>query len=171
MIGITGHTAGLGKALFERFSPDAVGFSRANGYDISCQADREEIVRCSSECGVFINNAHSGFHQVDLLYAIHAAWQTQNKTIINISSNSGDGIKPFPHKYAIQKSALDKASEQLSRQGACRILNLRPGYINTDRVKEIDQPKIPVEDIVDLIDTLLKLPAHMHVSNITVLPR
>lgn len=173
MISITGHTSGLGKALFDRYHPSAIGFSRANGYDISDADSRKLIAAGSSDCLVFVNNAHCGFHQIDMLYEMHAAWQDLDRLIVNISSNSGDGIKPFPHRYAVQKSALDKASQQLSRLSSpCRVINIRPGYMDTPRVKDIvDQPKLELDQVVDVIAYLLSIPANICPAEITLLPR
>lgn len=170
---ITGHTSGIGEALFKRYSPAAVGFSRSNGFDISDAACRAAIVDMSSQCDVFINNAHDGFHQVDLLYDMQEAWKNTDRLIINISSNSGDGIKRTPHRYAVCKSALDKAAEQLSRiDGSCRIATIRPGYVDTPRVKHVaDQPKVSVDSIVRCVDMLIEWPADSMINNITILPR
>ena len=40
---ITGHTAGVGKAMYEHFQAkgwEVIGMSRANGYDISIEQTR-----------------------------------------------------------------------------------------------------------------------------------
>ena len=42
MIGITGHTAGIAKYIFDRFN--CIGFSRSNGYDIDKEEDRLRII-------------------------------------------------------------------------------------------------------------------------------
>ena len=56
---ITGHTSGIGKAIAELCRTKGyqwIGFSRGTGYDIS--EDCDKIVNESSDCDVFINNAH-----------------------------------------------------------------------------------------------------------------
>jgi hypothetical protein len=93
---ITGHKGGLGKALFDHFKAKSFvvsGFSRTNGYDISAASCREQLVQNISECDLFINNAHSGWGQVELLYSVFEIWNNKPKHIINIGSNSGDGTK------------------------------------------------------------------------------
>lgn len=173
MIGITGHTKGLGKAIFETISGDFIGFSRSNGYDITDPKSREEIVKQSIDCDVFINNAYDQFGQVNLLYDLHMAWKNTDKLIINVSSNSSDGIKKFEHIYAVQKSALDKAAEQLANiPGSCRITNLKPGYIDTKSVEHVkDHPKISIESMVDLVEFLINSSPSFTISSMTVLPR
>ena len=64
---ITGTRRGLGQAL----------------------ADYLECVNSLEECDIFINCKHDGFSQVELLYEAAKL----NKRIINIGSNSPDGIK------------------------------------------------------------------------------
>ena len=45
-IALTGHSKGLGKALFEFLSQkhEITGFSRSNGYDIKSPFDRKSII-------------------------------------------------------------------------------------------------------------------------------
>ena len=60
IIGITGHTKGLGKAIYDtlKASHTIIGFSRTNGYNIQSP---NKIIDCLKDCDVFINNeARSG---------------------------------------------------------------------------------------------------------------
>src|SRR6056300_135190 len=92
------------------------------------------------ECDVFINCKHNNFEQVELLYkAAHL-----NKRIINISSNSGDGIKSVPWPYSVQKAALDKANEQLYYQGI-DTTSVRFGYFDSPRVQHVSDAKMSIE--------------------------
>lgn len=57
-IGITGHTSGLGKALFDNYQSlghECIGFSRTNGYNIVDNFD--EIAAMAETLDLFINNA------------------------------------------------------------------------------------------------------------------
>jgi hypothetical protein len=66
-VGITGHTKGLGKFLFDYYKSQnhsVIGFSRSTGYDVS--TDIEKIVSESNDLDLFINNAYSGTKQADL---------------------------------------------------------------------------------------------------------
>ena len=170
-LAITGHTSGLGHALYERFSP-AIGFSRSNGYNIAAPDDRARIVSAAADCDVFINNAYAGIAQVDLLYEIYAAWRDTDRLIVNISSNSGDGIKTRPHIYAVHKTALDKASQQLSYQkSSVRICNLRFGWLDTPRVSAVNEAKISLVDAGDMIDTIIKQSTSGMITDLTMLPK
>ena len=116
------------------------------------------------ECDVFINCKHEGFLQVDLLYQAAQL----NKRIINISSNSGDGIKKTPWIYAVQKSALDKANEQLFYQGVDTTA-IRFGYFDSPRVSHINESKMSIDYCVSIIDWILAQPHR--VKEITVCPK
>jgi len=138
---ITGTRRGLGKALEEKYG------------------------NCGSleECDVFINCKHIGFDQV---YSLYEAADL-NKRIINISSNSGDGIKNKPHVYAIEKNALDKANEQLYYQGI-DTTSVRFGWIDTPRVQGVEEQKMSVEYCISVIDWILQQPHK--VKEITITP-
>ena len=171
MIAVTGHTSGLGRALFERFSP-ALGFSRSNGFDIADPSARARIIGAAAQCDVFINNAYSDTAQVDMLYELYASWADSHKLIINISSNSADGIKSRPHPYASHKAALDKASQQLSYQkSGLRVCNLRFGWLDTPRKAEVTESKISMTDACDVIDHVMRSSATMMYTELTILPK
>jgi len=138
---ITGTRRGLGKALEIKYG------------------------NCDSleDCDVFINCKHDGFNQVYMLY--EAA--NLNKRIINISSNSGDGIKKKPHVYAVEKNALDKANEQLYYQGI-NTTNVRFGWFDSERVADVKEEKMSLEYCVSVIDWILQQPHK--VKEVTITP-
>lgn len=170
-LAVTGHTSGLGQAIYQLY-PSSVGFSRSNGYDISNADDRARIINQSSQCDVFVNNAYAGNAQIDLLYELFANWHDSDRFIINISSNSGDGIKPDPNRYAVYKSALDKASQQLTyRKSRCKICNLRFGWLDTPRVAHVTDAKISMADACDVVQMVLSGSASGMITEMTVLPK
>lgn len=138
---ITGAKRGLGKALSTKYG------------------------NCNSleECDVFINCKHDGFSQVELLYKAAEL----SKQIICIGSNSPDNDKRKPHKYAVEKAALDKANDQLYYQGV-RTTNVRFGYFDSPRVEHVNAPKMPIEYCVSVIDWILSQP--YRIKDITVTP-
>ena len=128
---ITGTKRGLGKALLECLP----------------------TVNSLKDCDIFINCKHDGFKQVELLY--EAA--NLNKRIINIGSNSPDENKKNPHIYQIEKSALDKANDQLFYQGVNTTI-LRCGYFDTERVAHIDKPKMDLDYVVETVLWIIRQP-------------
>ena len=166
---ITGHTSGLGKALtqYEDIKDNYIGFSRSTGYDISDLNCRKQIIEEANNCQIFINNAYNGFAQTDLLYELFDVWKDRDKFIINISSNTTDGVKLFPHLYSAHKHSLEKAGEQLANSFyPCMVTTLKYGYLGTERILEKNPvPKcIPlnhavrfIEHAIDLMDDNIRL--------------
>tara|TARA_B100000287_G_scaffold247581_1_gene232727 strand:- start:253 stop:687 length:435 start_codon:yes stop_codon:yes gene_type:complete len=138
---ITGTRRGIGQAL-------------ANYFD---------CVDSLEECDIFINCKHDGFSQVELLYKAAEL----NKKIINIGSNSPDGNKKYPHIYAVQKSALDKANEQLFYQGVDTCV-VRFGRVDTPRVRNVDGKKMSIDYACQVIIWILRQPHR--VKELTVCP-
>jgi len=134
---ITGHTAGIGKRLYERLSPSAIGFSTSTGYDITKIADRRRIIEESRDCDVFINNATCGFGQTLLFLELFGAWKDQNKTIINVGSRVAE-IKLLSRdrhdllKYQAEKLILKEMTNRVS--GVCRIEYRYFGYVGTEKI-------------------------------------
>ena len=85
---ITGHTQGIGLALANLLTPNYIGFSSRNGYDITVKENRETIILQSADCDVFINNAYADFNQVTLLYELFKIWKGSDKIIVNIGSST-----------------------------------------------------------------------------------
>jgi short-subunit dehydrogenase len=92
-ISITGHTAGIGQALYNLYSSqehEVLGFSRATGYNIARAEDRKRIVYDSQDSDIFFNNAHDwygdNFAEAILFEELWQSWQGKKKIIVNISS-------------------------------------------------------------------------------------
>ena len=79
---VTGHTQGLGKGIFDRLSPNCLGFSKSTGYDITNRSDRYKIIDEGKDCDVFINNATQDLGQTQLLIELFYTWKDLDKTII-----------------------------------------------------------------------------------------
>ena len=56
MIGITGHTKGLGQHLFNQFQKNnhVKGFSRSNGFDIKNPNHRQKIYEQIEDCDILL---------------------------------------------------------------------------------------------------------------------
>ena len=112
-IAITGHSKGLGEALFEFLSQKhkIIGFCRSNGYDIKSPSDRKKIIKESKDCDIFINLVHNYYHQTDLLLELHQSWKGLQKYIINIGTSVVDdenfGLSDYQmSEYKVQKTTL-----------------------------------------------------------------
>ena len=185
-IAVTGHTSGIGKAIYDLLveqGHEVVGFSRQTGFDLlklkTNDTDKEEIVKFAmslNDYDIFINNACYEFMQVELLYALYNEWKKFDKTIINIGSVSGDKSKGEPHEYQIHKVALDKACQQLETMGKCKVVNVRPGWVDTPAIKPykkyigIGIRPLDPKYIAEVISQIINLPRHIHIKNISIEP-
>ncbi|MBV36227.1 MAG: hypothetical protein CMP47_12385 [Rickettsiales bacterium] len=138
---ITGHTRGLGAELAKLY-PDHIGFSLSQGYDIGDYDCRHRIVQECADVDIIFNNAHSGFYQVDLLYQLYEKYRNTDKIIVNISSNSPETSIHRPHKYSVEKMALDVATMQLKSHARCRIVVAKPGLFESNRSLHIEGEKM-----------------------------
>jgi hypothetical protein len=136
-IAITGHTRGIGAGLYQHLSPNAIGFSKSNGYDINSAVDRARIIAEAGDCDMFINNAHCGFGQTYLLIDLFRKWKHLDKTIINIGSRVSE-IKIPDHRhdllnYQAEKLALKHMTDSL--QGwTCNVNYKWFGYVGTEAI-------------------------------------
>lgn len=176
-IAITGHTTGIGKAIFENFSlagHNCLGFSRSNGYDISSKESRSAILSQSLSCDIFVNNAttYKDDSQLRLLTGIYEIWKNDTrKIIINLSSRAGDLIHsstyPYP-AYAKQKFDLDQFCE--SQMRGPWIINLKPGFVDTESVAYMNDPTWPKMNVCVLpkiIEFCLDNQMHFKVKSMT----
>jgi NAD(P)-dependent dehydrogenase (short-subunit alcohol dehydrogenase family) len=172
---ITGHTKGLGAALTQQLSygHSVLGFSKSTGYNITNKEDRTLIIDQSFDCHVFINNAHSGYSQTELLYELWERWKDLDKLIVNISSNTTDGIKLHPHRYTAEKIALEKANEQLANlKNTCKVSIYKFGWIGTERVITNYKPEkyiMPDDAASFIINTIMQTHKH-RLASVTLLP-
>jgi NADP-dependent 3-hydroxy acid dehydrogenase YdfG len=120
---------------------------------------------------VFINNAYNyDFSQVELLYKLYDKFKNKKCTIISIGSVSGDGDRNRLFPYAIHKSALEKASTQLSLLNTeCKICLIKPGRINTDMTKNREEYyRMSPSEIMDVIEFILSRPEKLIIKSITI---
>jgi hypothetical protein len=135
---ITGHTAGIGKRLYERLSPDAIGFSLSSGYDITDINDRKKIITESRDCNVFVNNATSEFGQTLLFLELFREWcNDPDKTIINVGSRIAElNTLPFDKqdllKYQAEKLILKEMSSRVV--GRCKVKYKWFAYVGTEKI-------------------------------------
>jgi short-subunit dehydrogenase len=175
-IAITGHSKGIGKALYDNLSQDHVveGYSRSNGYDIATDIDK--IIFNAIDCDVFVNNAYKGIQQVDILYKLYNHWKNhKSKTIVNINSISKyPGLSGNMTGYSAHKAALWHAASQIMFKDPtrrCRIININPGYVNTsmtNHMPDIEGKSITADECADTIAWAINQPQHIEIGELTV---
>lgn len=161
-IAITGHTAGIGRAIMDllKNDHDIIGVSRTNGYNLT---DVDTIVSATKHVDVFINNAYYKYQQCEILKQLAYCWHDTNKHIINIGSTCVNysrieqELDSDPWEYRDHKTALEKMFRKLTKHpNACAISLLSPGAVDTDMVRHLTIPKLSPVDVAQAVDLLIK---------------
>jgi len=115
---ITGHTWGIGKALYDSFKSaewEVVGLSRSNGYDIDADFDR--VVEAATGADLFINNAYRDQQQTKLVHAL----KNKVKKMIVMGSVSRHYPELIHTDYVQDKQELAEV---------CRLISIDPNGID-----------------------------------------
>ena len=115
---ITGHTWGIGKALYNSFKSaewEVVGLSRINGYDIDKNFDR--VVEAATGADLFINNAYRDKQQTKLVHAL----KNKVKKMVVMGSVSRHYPELIHTDYVHDKQELAEA---------CRLVSIDPNGID-----------------------------------------
>ena len=163
---ITGHTTGIGEAIHDYFSKDneTIGVSLANGYDISNADDRKRILELSQDADIFVNNAYNNYDnsQLYMLNDIFNLWKDKKKLIFNMSSRFANNT----NAYSVSKKNLDEFC--MSRVHLFpKIINLKPGLTNTERVQHMPGDRMEIADIISVIDFIISSQGRFLVQSIT----
>lgn len=146
---ITGHTSGIGKAIYEKYG--GIGLSKSTGFDITV----DNILPYVNSETVFINNAYTlqePFAQVRLLYE---TYKLVNR-VICIGSNT-----PYEGIYKTSKDALATACADLFAAGV-NVTNLKFGKVDTPFQKLYNGSKISIITVVNTVDFVLSTPERIH---------
>jgi hypothetical protein len=165
-ITITGTTSGLGKACKEHFTSDEIeGLDRPD-YDLDINLD----AYVKTDFDVYINNAYSGFKQVELLYKLFDANKDRNCKIINIGSVCADRTYDRVYPYAIHKKALADACLQLQQvDSQCKVIHLRLGRMSTPMTAHRPGPKLEPDAVATYIENvLLHMPGEVVIKDLTI---
>jgi hypothetical protein len=158
---ITGHTQGIGKGIFDRLSPNCLGFSTTNGYDITRKIDRSNIIKQVQDCDVFINNASDSMGQTLMLIDLFYEWKDLNKVIINVGSRIAEYKEPIWESkllaYQAEKIMLKEMSLKLKDVSNCKIEYKWFGYVGTEKILskyphfKYPEDYISIDEAADLI--------------------
>lgn len=119
---ITGHTSGIGKALYTAFSSagfEVTGVSRSNGYDL---VERyQDIVALAENCDLFINNACYKDYQTKFLKDL--AGKTKIISIGSLAGYYADNVK-LKKEYCLNKFQLIMETKKLSFHYEVLVINV-----------------------------------------------
>lgn len=155
---ITGHTYGLGKALYEHF-PNAHGLARSTGFDI--EKDFDAVVSEINGCDLFINNAYANHSQVKLFNAV--------KDSVGKSIHMGSVIRMYRNKfaspYANNKQELYDVIQQHNQiPGSTPALHLDIGFLEKEVADDTVIQSTSFAQIINIVDVWLKDPFFTNVE-------
>lgn len=166
-IHITGTTKGLGKAVKEYAelrSWTVTAFDRPI-YDL--ERNVGSFVRADFD--VYVNNAHHGWTQTELLYKLWDLNKDRPCLIINIGSVVVDKLYNRVYPYAIHKTALSAACKQLQQiDSGCKITHLKMGRMDTDMVAHRTGPKLNTATVAKQIGHIIDMPYGCVVKELTL---
>jgi NAD(P)-dependent dehydrogenase (short-subunit alcohol dehydrogenase family) len=102
---------------------------------------------------IFVNCAHVGFEQTNLLMDAYKAWKDDSsKKIINISSRAAQPNISKGYLYSAQKAALNHLANNLvyNSDKACRITTMNLGLL------EDQLPSISYKQVAEWVNTIMK---------------
>ena len=171
IIGITGHSRGVGKSIFDELSLNykVIGFSRSNGYDIQ---NVKKILSIENEIDVFINNVYYETYQSQILYEFFEKWKDLNKTIININSSSIHQSGAWNPKYVANKKHLNDITQSLIDKypnKKVRVINLNLGTLDSHN-NFSNFNKIECEKVGKVVKWCLEQPQEIEIQQLTILP-
>jgi NADP-dependent 3-hydroxy acid dehydrogenase YdfG len=190
LVAITGHTAGIGKAMSDYFiakNYQVLGFSRSNGYDISTEEGRVRVINESKNADIFVNNAYNfktdDAGQTLVLRSMTTIWENQSKLIVNVSSIGGD----FPGNkvpYNINKSHQDGHLKLVSHTTKkLHTINLKPYWVATEWVNARwpdvakdstnwpDIGKLDIDQVMKVFDFAFTNLDTMRITEISMYPK
>jgi hypothetical protein len=168
-IGITGHTDGLGKSIYDllKINHNMVGMSRTNGYDVS---NTNQIIDNVLDCDAFINNTYYKQSQTELLSGLFELWKDLDKTIININSSCVYHSSDWAPEYAESKKELRTKMWELvnsTPNKKVKIINLYPATLDS-HIGYNDYNKIDINYISKTIEWLLIQPKEIEIREMSI---
>lgn len=153
---ITGHTSGIGKAIYDKFKEischEIIGISRSNGYDID--KDFDKVVEAAAGAELFINNAYRDQQQLKLFHAL------KDRVDMMVVMGSVSRLYPelIPTDYVHDKQQLAEACrlESINPKGI-PVLHLDLSFLEGTEIVGADPTAFtsdyttPLEDVVDTI--------------------
>lgn len=144
---LTGHTRGVGEALNRQMQArgwEVIGFSQSTGFNIGHSSTVDQLLTAAESADIFINNAHYGFAQTNILYDWYNKFKDDIKKIhVIVGSHAADFVHTHPHRYEIHKRSIDHACQNLwlatqADGPRAKVILTKLGLTDTDMVRNLD---------------------------------
>jgi hypothetical protein len=168
----TGNRNGIGQAvsaLLSKEGHEVIGLNRPE-CDLSVSLD--PFIK--DDFYVYINNAHYGWSQTDLLYELWERNFQKDCMIINVSTILSDVLQTRKvdqkvWRYPIYKKALDDASLHLQQfESNCRVVLVKPGLMDTGRVPVNGRPILPLDYFAESLCSIITSPSNIYYKVISI---
>ena len=161
---ITGHTRGIGKAIFDLFNEKdfaCKGVSKSTGYDIEDDTDR--IVDMVKGFGYVVLNAYKNDSQTIMLKKIIEKYQNFNKKIAVITSTSGTSAgedenfnRPEYVEYCQHKKNLIDCISNVQQELLMKplsVFDICPDVVDTDMTEGLweEWPKLKADEVAEAV--------------------
>ena len=172
---ITGHTRGIGKAIFDHFEQKnwrCEGISTSSGFDV--EKDFDHIIEMMHSFDHIVLNAYKQDNQLCMLKKMIDLYKTHNKKIAVITSTSGtpagldSSFKEQEYNwYCKNKKALieyiEKAQQDLYYD-PIQIFDICPDTVKTDMSEGLweEFPKLDASDVADCVDMCFTKPYNVN---------
>ena len=161
---ITGHTRGIGKAVFDFFKDKGFhceGVSTSTGFDVD--KDCDHIVSMMQNFNHIVLNAYKGKSQKEMLKKLIKNYQNDNKKIAVITSTSGTSIGADPDhtsptyiQYCQDKKELMQYIEAIQQDLYSKPMNIYdicPDTVKSDMSEGLweDWPKLQAQEVAECV--------------------
>ena len=162
---VTGHTRGIGKAVFDLYKSKnyfCYGVSKSEGLDVDTDCDT--IVQQMANFKYIVLNAYAKDSQLRMLKAIIDQYQNDEKHIAVITSTSGtqagmdSSLKQQEYNWYCKKKKeliefIEKAQQDLYDK-PIQIYDVCPDTVDTDMSNGLweEYPKLDAMDVAECVD-------------------
>ena len=172
---ITGHTRGIGKAIFDMYKGKNFlchGVSKSTGMDID--KDCDSIVQQMANFDYIVLNAYEKDSQLRMLQMIVERYQDQPKKIAVITSTSGtpagmdSSLKQQEYNwYCKNKKALIEYIEKIQQdlfEKPIQIFDVCPDTVKTDMSEGLweEYPKLQAQEVAECVDMCFTKPYNIN---------
>jgi hypothetical protein len=150
---VTGHTSGIGKAIYNRFENlgfEMIGVSRRTEYDI--EENYDTFLELARSCDIVINNAYCNDIQLRILNDLNGIVPN----IITLGSIAGYYYQQATAKkqYCYNKQQLIETTKKLSLTSSSNLLLINVGLTENSS----PTPCCTFTDIADVCEFWIKMP-------------
>tara|TARA_E500000331_G_scaffold116779_1_gene114099 strand:+ start:430 stop:1008 length:579 start_codon:yes stop_codon:yes gene_type:complete len=172
---ITGHTRGIGKAIFDMYKGKNFlchGVSKSTGMDID--KDCDSIVQQMANFDYIVLNAYEKDSQLRMLQMIVERYQDEPKKIAVITSTSGtpagmdSSLKQQEYNwYCKNKKALIEYIEKIQQdlyEKPIQIFDVCPDTVKTDMSEGLweEYPKLQAQEVAECVDMCFTKPYNIN---------